>query len=74
MRILSSALLVVFVGAIVVFCVQNLDTITINYLGWNMSAPLPVLVLVVYLLGMVSGWGVLSFMRRSIRKATETQD
>lgn len=73
MRVFYSALLIVFVGAIVVFCVQNMASVAVNYLGWSLNTPLPVLVLVVYLLGMVSGWGVLSFMRRSIRKATETQ-
>lgn len=71
MRILSSALLLVFVAAVVVFCLQNMETVAITYLGWSMSLPLPLLVLIIYLLGMISGWGVLSFMRRSLRVVTE---
>ena len=74
MRVLYAAVLLLFAAAVLVFCVQNLETVSVAYLGWSISLPLPLLVLLVYLLGMVSGWGLLSFLRRSIRRATETKE
>jgi len=71
-RILSTILLVLFLGAVAIFCVQNTGPVAVRFLGWGMTAPLPVVVLVVYLLGMMTGWAVLSFLRRSVRLATES--
>lgn len=73
MRIIYAAILLVFALAVVVFCVQNLDSVAIAFLGWRISLPLPLLVLIIYLLGMISGWGLLSFLRRSLRRATESK-
>jgi len=73
MRVFYAVLLVVFIVAIAIFCFQNMQTIAITYLGWSISAPLPIVVLLVYVLGMVTGWGVLDFVRRSIRRATEAR-
>jgi len=72
-RIIYAVILVAFLATVGLFCLQNMDTVGVKFLGWSLNAPLPVLVLLVYLLGMVSGWGVLSFVRHSIRGATETK-
>ena len=74
MRIVYAAFLLVFVAVIAIFCVQNLTTASVSFLGWSLSMPLPLLVLVVYLLGMVTGWGFLSIIRRSIARATESPE
>ncbi|TVS20662.1 MAG: DUF1049 domain-containing protein [Planctomycetaceae bacterium] len=71
MRVIYAAVLLLFVAAVAVFCVQNLGSVAISYLGWQVMVPLSLLVVVVYLLGMVTGWGLLSLLRRSIRRATE---
>jgi putative membrane protein len=71
MRVIYLLLLLVFIGAIVIFCVQNLETITVTYLQWSMTIPLPLLAFLIYLLGMFSGASVLSFMRRSIHRVTD---
>jgi lipopolysaccharide assembly protein A len=73
MRIVYAAILLVFVLAVVVFCIQNLESVAIAFFGWRISLPLPLLVLTIYVLGMVSGWGLLSFLRRSLRRATESK-
>jgi putative membrane protein len=67
MRIVYIVLFIVFVGAILIFAFQNLQAVTVSFLGLSVSAPLAVVVLAVYLLGMVSGGAVMSFLRRSIR-------
>ena len=71
MRVIHMTCLVLFIGAIAIFCVQNLETITVKYLGWSVTVPLPLLVFLIYLLGMLSGGAVLSFMRRSIHRVTD---
>lgn len=74
MRALRIALLIVFAGGLLVFCLQNLSSVTVTYLGWSMEVPIPFLILVAYLLGMASGWWVLSVARRSLQIATQKKE
>lgn len=72
MRFIHATILIVFAAAVGVFCFQNMQTtVAVDYLDRHVSLPLPGLVLIAYLVGMVSGWAVLSFLRRSIRRVTE---
>lgn len=71
MRIVHTVLVVLFVLALVIFCVQNIEKVSISYLGWSMSIRLPILVLLVYLLGMFTGWSIFSFLRRSLQGVTK---
>lgn len=70
MRYLQALVLLAFLFAIGVFAVQNRDVITINFLAWNLSQPVALLCVVVYALGMLSGWTVVSFLRGSFHGAT----
>lgn len=70
MRVLYFLLLMVFVAAIVIFCLQNRETIAIDYLQYSITLPISLLVGVVYLLGMLSGGSLLSFLRRSVHGMT----
>lgn len=74
MRIAYAAVLIFFGVALAIFCVQNLQTISLVFLGWKLSLPLPLLLLGLYVLGMVSGWSLFSFLKRSLRRATEHQE
>jgi putative membrane protein len=71
MRVVYGLILLLLLGAIGVFAVQNREIITLNYLDRSIVCPVPLLVVIVYLLGMVSGWTVLGIMRRSLRRVTE---
>lgn len=71
MRVIHAAILLVLALVLIVFCVQNFETVSVRFFGWGLSLPLPVLVLVVYVLGMASGWSVWSYLRRSIHDLTE---
>jgi putative membrane protein len=70
MRYLIGALLLVFLAAIGVFALQNINTVIVSFLNWKIEAPLAIVAVVIYLLGMVSGWSVVSFIRRSIRRVS----
>ena len=72
MRVIHAAILILFAAAIGIFCVQNMKTsVEVDYLDRHVILPLPGLVLLVYVIGMVSGWAVLSYMRYSLRRVTE---
>lgn len=66
MRWIHSAVIVLFVAAILVFAVQNFQSTTMAFLGFSVRLPLALLVIVVYLLGMATGGSVWSLLRRSI--------
>ncbi len=73
MRVIHTLVLLIFLTAVIVFCVQNHETITVDYFKWKIEAPFPALVFIIYLVGMISGWAVLSYLRRSVRRITEHQ-
>lgn len=71
MRTLSMVVLILFAAALALFCVQNMaEGVKVAYLKWQLTAPLPMLALLIYLLGMLSGWAVVGFLRKTIRGAT----
>lgn len=71
MRYIQLALFLIVLAAIGVFAWQNRALTTISFLNWSLSAPLALLSVVIYLLGMISGWGLIAFFRRSIRQLPE---
>jgi uncharacterized integral membrane protein len=70
MRYVQTGLLIVFLLAVLIFAAQNTAATPVNFFRWSSRPPLALLVVGVYLLGMVSGWTVLGFVRRSIRGAS----
>jgi lipopolysaccharide assembly protein A len=71
MRFVYLFILLLALAAVVVFAVQNNETITLHYLDRSITCALPLLIAIVYLLGMVSGWTVIGLLRRSLRRVTE---
>lgn len=71
MRAFYFIILLIVCAAIALFAVQNNEAITVRYLDQSMSTTLPLLILAVYLLGMVSGWTVVGFLNRSLRRVTQ---
>ena len=59
---------VIFVLSVVtlVFAVQNFESVTLDFLGIRVSAPLALLVILVYLLGMVTGGSLWALIRWAI--------
>jgi lipopolysaccharide assembly protein A len=74
MRWIQAVLLLVFLIAILLFAVQNTQAVTVSFLKWSAAFPQALLIVLVYLLGMVSGWTVVSFVGRSLRKVRERRD
>ena len=49
---------------VAIFSIQNLESINLSFLVWSMSVPKVLLILGIYVLGMVSGWGVVEFVKQ----------
>jgi lipopolysaccharide assembly protein A len=71
MRYIQAIIFLAFLAAIGVFALQNRHVITVNFLTWNLSEPVALVTVVAYFLGMLSGWTVVAFVRRSFRRITE---
>jgi lipopolysaccharide assembly protein A len=71
MRIVYLFILLLLVGVVGVFVVQNSNLITLYFFDWSVSSPISLLTAVIYLLGMVSGGTVVGFVQRSYRRVTE---
>jgi lipopolysaccharide assembly protein A len=67
MRWVYLLIIVVFALATLIFAVQNLDTVTVSFLSMRVAAPLALLVLIIYVLGAVTGSSLLALLRRSYR-------
>lgn len=66
MRIILAAVLLAFLGAVVVFAVQNTGAVTVRFLNWGVTVPFALLAILIYIAGMLSGGSVVAFLRRSI--------
>lgn len=71
MRFIQAAILLTFLVAVGLFAVQNTEAITVNFWTWRATGPVALLAIAAYFLGMLSGWTVVSFFRRSLSKVSE---
>ncbi|MFC3285081.1 DUF1049 domain-containing protein [Litchfieldella rifensis] len=49
---------------VVILFVQNIRVVEVNFLTWSLSLPLALLLVVIYVLGMVSGRSLWALIRR----------
>jgi uncharacterized integral membrane protein len=71
MRYVYIALIVVLTAVVLLFNFQNLTSVTISLLGMSVTLPVSVLVILVYVLGMVTGGALFSLIGRWVRGATQ---
>jgi uncharacterized integral membrane protein len=57
-------LVTVVLLAIVAFSIQNLGVVEVSFLVWSVSISKLILILGMYLLGMLTGWGVVELVKR----------
>jgi len=65
MRWIYLVFIILFAFATLVFAMQNLESVTMSFLGFKVRAPLALLTIVVYLLGAATGSSLLALLRRS---------
>ena len=69
MRFVYIALVVLLTAAVLLFKFQNLTSVTLSFLAMNVTLPVSVLVIGIYVLGMVTGGALLSLVRGWVRGA-----
>jgi putative membrane protein len=65
MRWIYLAVIILVAAATIIFALQNLEIVTMSFLGFNAHLPLALLVGVVYLLGAATGGSLFALLRRS---------
>lgn len=70
MRFILGVILLIFLGAVGAFAVQNNQPVRLEFLNWRLNTTQALLTIAVYFLGMLSGWNVVAFVRRSINTVT----
>jgi uncharacterized membrane protein YciS (DUF1049 family) len=68
---LYGIILLILLTAIGVFVFQNRGNVTLNYLDRTLTTSLAMLIGATYALGMITGWTVLGFLRRSIHRVSQ---
>ena len=68
MRYVIGVVAVVLLLAILVFALQNLPAVDVSFLIWSMSVPKFVVILGSYVLGMITGWGLVEIIKLAFRK------
>jgi putative membrane protein len=66
MRWVHLTVIVLFAAAILLFAIQNLEVVTMSFLGFSVRAPLAILIAVVYLLGAATGGSLFALLRKSV--------
>ena len=51
----------------VVFAVQNMEVVSVDFLWFGVRLPLAILIVAVYIIGMATGGGVWALIRRSVK-------
>ena len=74
MRWVYLVLLLVIVTITVVFIVQNHESQTVMFFNQRFTAPLSLIFVAVYFLGMWSGGTVVGFVKRAYQHATEREE
>ena len=73
MRWFHLAVIVVLAIAFLIFAFQNLQVVTVAFLGFSIRSPLTILFIVIYVLGMATGGSLWAMLRRSWKESRVTQ-
>jgi putative membrane protein len=69
LRYVYIALIVVLTASVLLFKLQNLQQVTVSFLSASFTLPVSVLLVLIYVLGMLTGGFVLALVRTWVRGA-----
>jgi len=70
MRYVYMALIAAFAAIVILFKIQNIESVTVSLFAASVTMPVSVLVLLIYLLGMFTGGFLLALVRSWVHGAT----
>jgi putative membrane protein len=68
MRYVATGLLSILSLVVLTFAIQNREPVDVAFLMWSISLRKIFLILGTYVLGMLSGWGVVEIAKRLLEK------
>jgi uncharacterized integral membrane protein len=68
MRYVIGVVVGVLLLAILIFAIQNLAAVDVSFLVWSINIPKVVVILGSYVLGMVTGWGLVEVIKLAVRE------
>jgi len=71
-RLVYIGLIVAFTALVLLFKFQNLDAVTVSLFSASVTLPVSVLVVLIYVLGMLTGGCLLALLRTLVRRARQT--
>ena len=69
MRFLYFGLIILFIAVVALFKFQNLEAATVSLLSFSVTLPVSILVIVIYVLGMLTGGFLVALLRTWIGRA-----
>jgi putative membrane protein len=66
MNYVTGTLGIILLVIVVVFSIQNLGSVEVSFLVWTMTIPKIILILGTYIMGMLSGWGIIELIKRKL--------
>ena len=69
MRWFHYAVIVLFAAVMLIFAVQNFQSVTMTFLSFSVRMPLALLAIIIYLLGMATGGSLWTLLRRSLERS-----
>ena len=73
MRAAYIAIVVAILAVVVLFNVQNVETVTVSLFSFSLSMPTWLMVYLVYFAGMLTGGFVLTLLRKTIHGAARSK-
>ena len=67
MHYITTALAAIALIAVIIFSIQNLEPIEVSFLIWSATMSKVIVIVGSYVLGMVSGWGLVNLIKRSMK-------
>lgn len=69
MRWLHTTVIVIFAAVIVIFALQNLESVRLSFLNFSLNVPVAILAFIIYALGAATGGSLFALLRRSYEGA-----
>jgi uncharacterized integral membrane protein len=73
MRLLAFLFLLALVGTIGIFAYQNNESLSLDFLKWQVTVSTAVALGAAFVMGMLGGWSLLGAVRRSFNRASGRQ-
>jgi uncharacterized integral membrane protein len=67
MRYVSTAIAAIALIAIVIFAVQNLQVVEVDFLFWSLKLSKFLIILGAYVLGMLTGWAAVHLLKTYVQ-------